>query len=147
MRWRNPHLSRLTQDATAGKPLFNLPNSSRGLPTVDDLRKPAVANTFGKLLTQGYITASGISDEDFCHHRGWMHSVRRRDETCYVFASPLHAMYVSWRLIPTIIQCPYSTVWDMTFFDPQEIQPFPAVISVLHRVGLFRFLVGSLLSI
>jgi hypothetical protein len=110
----------------AGKPLSELPNFSRGLPSVDDLGNLAVANTFRKLLTQTYIIASGSSDEDFCHRRGWMHSVRRQSKTYYVFASPLHAMYVSWRLIPTIIQCPYLNVRDMTFsilkkFNPSQL--------------------------
>jgi hypothetical protein len=118
----------------AGKPLSDLPNFSRGLPSVDDLCKPAVATTFRKLLTQRYIIASGISDEDFCHRRGWMHSEWRQGKTCYVFASPLHAMYVSWRLIPTIIQCPYLTVRDMTFSILKKFNP--SRLSSPSRIGL-----------
>jgi len=33
----------------------------------------------------------------------------------YMFSLPLHAIYVSWKLIPSIVECPFMTIQDMTF--------------------------------
>ena len=107
----------------AGKPLSGLPNFSRGLPCVDDLQKAAVVTVFRKLLTHGSIIASGNYDEDLCHRYGWIHSGQLSGKTYYTFSSPLHAMYVSWRLIPTTIPCPSTTIWDMTFLILKEFTP------------------------
>ena len=109
----------------AGTPLSTLPNFSCGLPSVDDLAHTGVANIFQNLLTQPErcIIASGIDIEEFCHRCGWMHSERHNNKTYYMFASPLHSMYVSWRLIPANIQCPYSTVQEMTFSILKKFNP------------------------
>jgi hypothetical protein len=118
----------------AGKPLSGLPNFSRGLPCVDDLQKAGVATVFRKLLTHGSIIASGNHDEDFCHRWGWMHSEQLSGKTCYMFPSPLHAMYVSWRLIPTTIPCPFVTIRDMTFSILKEFNP--SQLSSPSRIGV-----------
>ena len=108
------------------KPLPELPNFSRGLPNADILQNAGVATVFRKLLTHGTIVACGDPDEELCHRQGWMHSERHSDKTCYAFASPLHAMCVSWRLIPTIMQCPFASIQDMAFailkkFNPSQL--------------------------
>ena len=88
---------------------------------------------FQKLLTHGSIIASGDRDEDFCHRHGWMHSEQLSDNIYYTFSSPLHAMYVSW-LIPTIIQCPFATIWDMTFSILKKFSP--SQLSSPSRIGV-----------
>jgi hypothetical protein len=104
------------------------------LPGVNDLQKDAVATVFRKLLTHGSIIASGNRDEDLCHRRGWMHSEQLSGNTCYTFSSPLHAMYVSWRFIPTIIQCPFVTIWDMTVSILKKFNP--SRLSAPSRIGV-----------
>jgi hypothetical protein len=82
----------------------------------DDLQKPAIATVFQKLLTHGSIIASGNRDEDYCHRHGWMHSEQPSGNTCYTFPTPLHAMYVSWRLVPITKQCQFETIRDIARF-------------------------------
>ena len=118
----------------AGKPLSGLPNFSRGLPRADDLQKAAVATVFRKLLAHGSIIASGNYDEDFCHRYGWIHSEQLSGKTYYTFSSPLHAIYVSWRLIPTTIPCPFTTIWDMTLSILKKFTP--SQLSSPSRIGM-----------
>jgi hypothetical protein len=122
----------------AGKPLPDLPNFSRGLPSVNDLQQATVATVFRKLLTHGSIIASENHDEDFCHRCGWMRSEQLSGKICYTFPSPLHAMYVSWRLIPATIQCPFPTIRDMTFsilkkFNPSQLPSSCIEVAFLDR--------------
>jgi len=108
----------------AGKWLPDIPNVSRGLPTVDVLRKPNIATVFRTLLTQGSIRASGFdNDVDFCHRRGWVHSEQHLAESRYALASPLHAMYVSWKLIPAVVPCPFVTIQDMALSILKQFSP------------------------
>jgi hypothetical protein len=118
----------------AGELFSDLPNFSRGLPTLNDMQKPGVATVFRKLLTGQYIIASGNNDEDFCHRRGWMQSGEYQEKTCYTFSSPLHALYISWRLIPTVINCPYGTVQEMTFSILKKFSP--SQLSSPSRIGV-----------
>jgi hypothetical protein len=94
--------------------LENLENFSRGLPSPEELQQPAVADVFRKMLTQSDL--SGSSDTvELCHRRGWIHCELDDWRFCYIFSTPLHAAYISWKLIPYTVECPYATVQDMSF--------------------------------
>ena len=119
----------------AGKWLLDLPNFSRGLPTTSDLQKPNVATVFRKLLTQGsVVTSSGDSDVEFCCRRGWVHSERHSDEIHYAFPSPLHAIYISWKLIPAVVSCPFATIQYMAFSILKQF--IPSQLSSLSCLGV-----------
>ena len=122
------------QRASGWKLLSDLPNFSRGLPGDSLLQNAAIATVFRTLLTQGYIIASKDGDEDFCYRNGWMHSEQLLGKTCYTFPSPLHAMYASWRLIPTTRQCPFETVRGMTFSILKKFNP--SQLSSPSRMGM-----------
>jgi hypothetical protein len=107
--------------------LEKLGNFSRGIPPPEELQQPAVADVFRKLLTQKDLSDCRDTVE-FCHRRGWIHSemFERELEVCYIFPSPLHAAYVSWKLVPYGVECPYATVQEMCFsiikqFDPSQL--------------------------
>jgi hypothetical protein len=111
-----------------------LPNFSQGLPSSEQLQDVNVAAVFQELLTEGSIMRAGDANVDICHHRGWIHSDKNSDRTCYVFSSPLHAIYASWKLIPSVIHCPFLTVRDMAFailktFIPSQLSS-PSTIGV-----------------
>jgi len=106
----------------------DLPNFSRGLPIDGGLQDPAVANVFRKLLTQNdkLFTKAELAVVEFCHRHGWIHSGISLEKVCYTFSSPLHATYVSWKLVPDIVECPFVTIQDMTFdiikkFSPSQL--------------------------
>lgn len=114
--------------------LEHLPSFSRGLPQVAELQKAGVATVFRELLIEGSITRDGDVDVDFCHRRGWMHSELDSGKTCYTFPSPLHATYISWRLIPSNVQCPYATVQEMAFTILKKFNP--SQLSSPSRIGV-----------
>jgi hypothetical protein len=60
-------------------------------------------------------TGSLAADVKYCYERGRIQSDRVDGKTCYTLSSPLHIFYVSWRLMPSVISCPFSTVKDMVF--------------------------------
>ena len=104
--------------------LYSLEIFSRGLPQPHQLQKPGVAGVFRELLVQGYIARNVLDkDVDYCHRRGWMQSGWSHDTLYYTFASPLHAMYVSWKLIPRVLNCPFTNVREMTFSIVKHFVP------------------------
>jgi hypothetical protein len=114
--------------------LESLPNFSRGLPQIVQLRTAGVAAVFRKLLTMGSIIEDGDDNVDFCHRHGWIHSEMNLGKTCYTFPSPLHATYVSWRLIPPVIHCQFMTVRDMAFGILKKF--VPSQLSSPSRIGV-----------
>ena len=84
----------------------------RGLPRNIDLQKPPIAHIFSDVLREGSIVRSETATEEDapalleCFRKGWLHADKPRDgQTVYVFPSPLHQMFVEWKLqdfVPTI---------------------------------------------
>jgi hypothetical protein len=100
--------------------LCDLRNFSRGLPDVRELQDPQITAIFKELLMQGTITRDSLTVDKTvatCHRRGWIHSDLDSDEEkiSFTFASPLHGMYISWMLVPNVVECSFASVRDMTF--------------------------------
>src|SRR6266852_4778073 len=79
----------------------------RGLPTNDELRKPAIARIFSDVLRVGSIVQSDVTikeDEealDLCYRSGWLHADKHSntfEETVYVLPSQLHRWILEWKL-------------------------------------------------
>jgi hypothetical protein len=77
----------------------------KGLPRKTDLQKPPIAHIFSNILRESSIVRSEPTTEEYdpalleCFHKGWLHANESRDsKTVYIFASPLHQMFVEWKL-------------------------------------------------
>ena len=107
---------KMASDKPFSETLAALPHFARGLPSADQLRNAGVATVFRELLVQGSVISNENSNVEFCHCQGWIHADRSSEGSpCYTFPSPLHAYYVSCKLIPPAVQCPFRTVQEMTF--------------------------------
>jgi len=98
---------------------------TRGLPTSRDLQTTGVADMFCHLLQNGSIEGTSPSDViQFCHKSGWIHStpVTISDQV-YVFPSPLHRLYMEWKLLPSSTTAPYDTLLDISIAVIQAFQP------------------------
>jgi hypothetical protein len=113
--------------------LMDFRNFMRGVPTDDDLRKPHIAAVFHELLKQrSLIRQQGATEDavDECHRHGWIQADMSSDNTDislsyirYTFASPLHGMFVSWKLIPVDVEFPDNTLQDMAFAIIKKFNP------------------------
>jgi len=91
------------------------------------MQDPAIANILHKVIADGGIVIEGAHvdvDGDplvTCYRHGWIHADAIEDETSrekktsYKFASPLHATYISWSMIPPVFECSFETVKEMAF--------------------------------
>jgi len=61
-----------------------------------------------------YLQRLNLAVVEVCHHHGWIQSGISLEKVCYMFSLPLHATYVSWKLIPSIVECPFMPTQDMT---------------------------------
>jgi hypothetical protein len=120
--------------------LEEFPNLTQGLPDGAQLQTANIAGVFQELLMQGgaitrYWDALD-NDVNFCHRQGWIHSDldKKTDMVSYTFPSPLHATYVSWKLIPASEDCPFETVRDLAFAILMKF--VPARQSSPSRIGV-----------
>jgi len=116
--------------------LRSFPNFGRGIPLDEDLQDPDIAAVFRELLVKGNVTGkqSKMTEAvNTCHRRGWIHAGLKSDETSYILASPLHAIYLSWKLLPVSVEFPYKTVRDMTFAIIKTFNP--SQLSSLSHIG------------
>jgi hypothetical protein len=77
----------------------------RGLPLDEDLQKTGVADIFSEVLCNGSIVRSDSEIENdqtelrTCYHHGWLHADKTSgDKIVYVFPSPLHRLFLEWKL-------------------------------------------------
>jgi hypothetical protein len=98
----------------------------RGLPQPPDLQNPAFAEIFRRLLVHGAIRG-GDATVIKAFERGWVHSEINEDNVYYVFPSPLHASYLSWKLLPHESRCPFNSLVDFVLavvklFKPSQLR-------------------------
>jgi hypothetical protein len=126
------HFFNLLPKGKLPREFCNHPTFRRGLPFAKDLKDPNIAAVFRELLMQGTVMRKpDVMDDavNSCHGR-WIHAEMNSGNICYMFSSPLHGMYISWMLLPAVVECPFETVRDMTFaiikkLDPsQQLSPF-----------------------
>jgi hypothetical protein len=97
---------------------------ARGLPKDHDIQNPEVATVFRQLLLHGSIAGNPPNEIlQMCFRRGWVHSDLISEEVHYAFASPLHESYVAWKMIPRVVECPYSTLFDMVIAVVKQFKP------------------------
>ena len=84
----------------AGSGFLLFHTSHEDCPLSMTYRTTDIAALFRKLLTYGSIKAENDHSEIYCHRNGWIFSGLDSGIKFYTFPSPLHAMYVSWRLSP-----------------------------------------------
>lgn len=105
----------------------------RGLPRVEGLQDRAVAHIFSNVLRQGSIRRADYEGGEYwgalrgCFRNGWLHADKFNDphgveNTFYAFPSPLHRLFVEWRLYD---------ITPVTSFEPNSILPF--VLRVIAR--------------
>src|SRR6266852_1087420 len=115
----------------------------RGLPTNDELRKPAIARIFSDVLRVGSIVQSDVTikeDEealDLCYRNGWLHADKHNDtseEPVYMLPSQLHRWFLEWKLFnsaPTELNS--ASILE---FAVQVIAGFsPRLLSTERRIG------------
>jgi hypothetical protein len=134
--------------ATPERAFTELPNFSWGLLIDGELQDPVVANVFWRWLTwnNNLFTKAELAVVEVCHHHGWIQSGISLEKVCYMFSLPLHATYVSWKLIPSTVECPFMPTQDMTFaiikkFTPSQDIGISGMIhqsplnGIKHRMG------------
>ena len=92
--------------------------------------RPHVAALLRNLLKNGTIVQDGNNIEAIreCHRQGWIYAVEdEKYEISYMFPSPLHAVYVSWKLEPTNEMPQLTTLFDLVInvisnFKPSQLQ-------------------------
>jgi hypothetical protein len=77
----------------------------KGLPCKTDLWKPPITHIFSNILHDSSIVQSEPTTEEDnlalleCFHKGWLHADKScSSKTVYIFASPLHQMFMEWKL-------------------------------------------------
>lgn len=94
----------------------------RGLPPKEDLQNPAIARIFARVLSERSTLRSHYELEDDvaalqkCFRCGWFHADKLddgSDDLIYVFASPLHRLFVEWKLWNTVT-APMSSTSTVT---------------------------------
>jgi hypothetical protein len=118
------------------QPFLYLRNFARGLPTGEELQDPDTTAVFKELLIYGSIKRRSREVENaisICNRHGWIHSDMVSEYFSFTLPSPLHGMYVSWRLIPEVMVCPFVTVQDMTFTIIKTFKP--SQLSLPSRMG------------
>ena len=84
---------------------------SRGLPTPSDLQVPEVANMFRHMLQNQFIKhAHSPHTLKYLHEQGWIFSTTNNNQIVYVFPSPLHRLYLEWKLLPSSGEVPFATL-------------------------------------
>ena len=84
-----------------------------GLPSIGDLKVPAIARVFSAVLRTGFVLAPDVTGKpgddalQQCFQRGWLHADRLDAfgmlyETGYLFPSSLHQWFVQWKLSETL---------------------------------------------
>ncbi|KAF8638655.1 hypothetical protein AX17_002036 [Amanita inopinata Kibby_2008] len=75
---------------------------ARGLPH-DDNYQPMVTKLFRKILTAGSVERGDYEAATiaYCHRRGWLYAENDTRRPRYLFASPLHAACISFKIDPT----------------------------------------------
>lgn len=125
----------------------------RGLPPKEDLQNPAIARIFSKVLSERSTLRSHYKLEDDvvalqkCFRCGWFHADKLDDgsgDLIYVFASPLHRLFVEWKLWNTVTAPMSSTptvtrLWD-TVAAPMSSTS--TVTSTLRSTTIFDFAVN-----
>ncbi|KAK2462631.1 hypothetical protein APHAL10511_005364 [Amanita phalloides] len=107
----------------------------RGIPSSSDDLTAEVTEVFRRLLKDGAIQVSrGYDDPAIrtCHRRGWIYAKRvtidgLRSSLFYVFASPLHAVVLSWMLDPTDDMPDFQSPLDLcttviSKFNPSQLK-------------------------
>lgn len=107
------------------KGLKDFVNFRRGIPSDADLRNPGVGFVFREVLKWTYLEETEDLKQyvKYCHKRGWLQSDQADTETRYTLSSPLHIFYISWRLTPSVINCPFSTIKDLAFEVIKKFKP------------------------
>jgi hypothetical protein len=73
----------------------------RGLPDLEDLRKPNIAQLFRAVLVNHYVTLDSMEDKtslNECFKRGWLHADTAGEGTQYIFTTPLHRWFIEYYL-------------------------------------------------
>ena len=80
-----------------------------GLPTNEELRVIGYANVFWDLLINESIDHGPKYGEalEWCHKHGFIQSDALEEQVYYVLPSPLHKVYLSWKLMPLDVTIPY----------------------------------------
>jgi hypothetical protein len=114
----------------------------KGLPRKTDLRKPPIAHIFSNVLRDSSIVRSEPTTEEDdpalleCFRKGWLHADKSRgSKTVYIFASPLHQMFVEWKLqdYATIIPFESNSILQLAL---EVIAGFsPRLLSAERRIG------------
>ena len=88
---------------------------SRGLPTPSDLQVPEVANMFRHMLQNQFIKhAHSPHTPKYLHEQGSIFSTTNNNQIVYVFPSPLHCLYLEWKLLPSSGEVPFATLFETT---------------------------------
>ena len=112
----------------------------RGLPKVSELSTQLdVAKLFRKLLKDGAIDINeGEEDEAIqkCHRHGWIHAYDVDGViTRYAFSSPLHALWLSWKLKSTNDMMPnFTSPFDLAIDVISKFKPSQLYLPI-RRVG------------
>ncbi|KAN0124749.1 hypothetical protein V8E52_001301 [Russula decolorans] len=102
---------------------------ARGLPSRDDLQRRPIARILSKVLCEDSIVESDpITEEDAT-------ALNDSEETYYIFASPLHRLFVEWRLQDSVPSIPFesSSILQLAL---EVIRGFsPRSLSAERRIG------------
>ena len=85
---------------------------TRGLPATKYLQELPIARILSKVLCEHSIVEScPLPEEDAtvldrCYREGWLHAEKDGEEASYVFASPLHQLFMEWKLQDTVPSIP-----------------------------------------
>ena len=117
----------------------------RGLPATSDLKDLATARVFSLVLCHGVVKTSDFTSDEHperealqrCFQDGWLHAdnLGVKEETGYVFPSPLHRWFVEWKISDTVQAVPFEAD-DILKFVIDVLSNFnPQLLSAERRIG------------
>jgi len=112
---------------------------TRGLPTLQDLKRPELVGVFRHLVQNRSIPhESPPSDPDLvneCHKNGWIFATTdQAGEDVYVLPSPLHHLYFEWKLLSSSNLLLFDSLWDLSIKAIERFKP-SQLSNLSRRVG------------
>jgi hypothetical protein len=108
----------------------------RGLPGLEDLRKPDIARIFRAVLCNNHVTKQELDSTDqasldVCFKQGWLHAITSEEEvTLYIFTTHLHQWFIEYYLGMKVL--------DDNAIAGQDLLSF--AIEVIHRFSPLQLL-------
>jgi hypothetical protein len=117
-----------------------------GLPSIGELKVPAIARVFSAVLRTGFVLGADFTGKpgddalQQCFHRGWLHADKLDAfgmpyKTGYLFPSPLHQWFVEWKLSETLPDISFDESNLLAFVVEVISHYSPANLTGNRRVG------------